>query len=317
MKPSINNFLYSKGHPTLSFCPHPVFGFRPPVSVFTDHTGSSSWITDQAGGMVEHFRYLPFGEIWTHERFSNISSRYTFSGKEKDEVTGYSYFGARYYSPELSIWLSVDPLASKYPELSPYNYCLNNPVKLVDPDGRTPWPIASTFKDNIRKIVSGFYRNSSGNLHGAVDIVHRTSRGSIPGGTVIATHDGVVTQSGTSKTAGNWVQITNGDIRTTYMHLENTPTLKIGDEVSEFDEIGTVGNTGRSEDPHLHYQIEQKNSEGEWKKINPVVGEQEKVDASMDVDLKDPQQMINTRDGNINLNSTNTNESTILGVTFE
>ena len=36
-------------------------------------------------------------------------------------------------------WLSVDPLADKYPSLSPYAYCAWNPVKLVDPDGRTIW----------------------------------------------------------------------------------------------------------------------------------------------------------------------------------
>ena len=60
---------------------------------------------------------------------------YTFSAKERDSETGYSYFGSRYYSSELSIWLSVDPQASKYPSLSPYVYCANNPVKLVDPNG--------------------------------------------------------------------------------------------------------------------------------------------------------------------------------------
>ncbi|MCQ2292116.1 MAG: hypothetical protein MJZ39_03010 [Bacteroidales bacterium] len=49
--------------------------------------------------------------------------------------TGLSYFGARYYSSELSIWLSVDPMSDKYPSLSPYTYCANNPVKLVDPNG--------------------------------------------------------------------------------------------------------------------------------------------------------------------------------------
>ena len=43
---------------------------------------------------------------------------------------------ARYYNSDLSIWLSVDPLADKYPNLSPYTYCADNPVKLVDPDGR-------------------------------------------------------------------------------------------------------------------------------------------------------------------------------------
>jgi RHS repeat-associated core domain len=62
---------------------------------------------------------------------------YTFSAKEKDSETGFSYFGSRYYSSDLSIWLSVDPMASKYPSLSPYVYCADNPVKLVDPNGET------------------------------------------------------------------------------------------------------------------------------------------------------------------------------------
>ena len=60
------------------------------------------------------------------------------SGKEKDSETGYHYFGARYYNSDLSLWLSVDPMADKYPSLSPYNYCAWNPMKLVDPDGK--WP---------------------------------------------------------------------------------------------------------------------------------------------------------------------------------
>ena len=61
-----------------------------------------------------------------------------FSAKEKDAETGYSYFGSRYYSSDLSIWLSVDPMSDKYPSLSPYTYCANNPVKLVDPNGNFP-----------------------------------------------------------------------------------------------------------------------------------------------------------------------------------
>ena len=61
----------------------------------------------------------------------------SFTGKEKDAETGYGYFGARYMDHELmTMWLSVDPLADKYPGISPYAYCAWNPVKLVDPDGR-------------------------------------------------------------------------------------------------------------------------------------------------------------------------------------
>ena len=57
-----------------------------------------------------------------------------------DLLTGYSYFGARYLDHELmTMWLSVDPMADKYPSISPYAYCAWNPVKLVDPDGREVW----------------------------------------------------------------------------------------------------------------------------------------------------------------------------------
>lgn len=50
--------------------------------------------------------------------------------------TQYSYFGARYYDSDLSVWLSVDPLADKYPSMSPFMYCGGNPVMMVDPDGK-------------------------------------------------------------------------------------------------------------------------------------------------------------------------------------
>ena len=60
----------------------------------------------------------------------------SFTGKERDSETGFSYFGARYYDSDLMTgWLSVDPMADKYPSLSPYAYCGWNPVKLVDPNG--------------------------------------------------------------------------------------------------------------------------------------------------------------------------------------
>ena len=72
-----------------------------------------------------------------HSPFSilNSSFSHTFSAKERDPETGLSYFGARYYSSDLSIWLSVDPMSGKYPSLSPYTYCADNPVRLVDPNG--------------------------------------------------------------------------------------------------------------------------------------------------------------------------------------
>ena len=103
-----------------------------------DHLGSASWVTDTNGLGYQHLQYMPWGEQWIDQRKTGYTynTRYTFSGKERDEETGFSYFGARYYQPNLSIWLSVDPMADKYPGVSLYTYCGNNPVALKDPNGR-------------------------------------------------------------------------------------------------------------------------------------------------------------------------------------
>ena len=104
----------------------------------SDHLGSASWITDAAGTPIQHLQYLPYGEPFVNQRAagSTYSERFRFTGKERDAETGFGYFGARYMDHELmTMWLSVDPLADKYPNISPYNYCMWNPMKLVDPDG--------------------------------------------------------------------------------------------------------------------------------------------------------------------------------------
>lgn len=66
--------------------------------------------------------------------------RYGFNGKEKDNEDygeGNAYdFGARIYDPRIGRWLSKDPLQKKYPNLCPYNFCANNPIIFVDPNGK-------------------------------------------------------------------------------------------------------------------------------------------------------------------------------------
>ena len=60
-----------------------------------------------------------------HQNHIKYSQNYSqsFTGKERDSETGFSYFGARYYDSDLMTgWLSVDPMADKYPSLSPYAY---------------------------------------------------------------------------------------------------------------------------------------------------------------------------------------------------
>ena len=105
-----------------------------------DHLGSSAYITNILGEVSQHQEYVPFGETFFDEHNSSYTSPYLFNAKERDAETGLYYYGARYYEPRTSIWISMDPMADKFPSLSPYNYCLNNPVKLVDPDGRENIP---------------------------------------------------------------------------------------------------------------------------------------------------------------------------------
>jgi RHS repeat-associated protein len=121
-----------------------------------DHLGSSSVITDRFGRNYEHLEYFPYGETWVEETRSERNLPYKFTGKELDPETGLYYFGARYYDPVVSVWVSVDPIIDKYLpngdrnrnknlaglggvynplNLSVYGYGHLNPLKFTDPDG--------------------------------------------------------------------------------------------------------------------------------------------------------------------------------------
>ena len=110
-----------------------------------DHLGSTSWVTDEAGRVREHVLYFPYGSVWRDakndaEGAPPRTQAFLFTGKEYDQETGYYYFGARYYDPQVARWLSVDPLpvgkGTDALHLALYVYSGWSPVTLVDPDGR-------------------------------------------------------------------------------------------------------------------------------------------------------------------------------------
>ena len=99
---------------------------------------------------------------------SPYNKPFTFTGKERDSETGFSYFGARYYDSDLSgLFISVDPMSDKYPSISPYAYCAWNPVKLVDPDGRKIWIVGDD--GNEYQYVEGKLYTQEGDLYEGVD----------------------------------------------------------------------------------------------------------------------------------------------------
>ena len=118
---------------------------------------SSDGEDGKRGGILSYLALAPIGAGDVGSRptanYSLLTANwsYTFSAKERDPETGLSYFGSRYYSSDLSIWLSVDPMSDKYASLSPYVYCADNPVMLVDPNGEDPI-YAKNFWGKVKKI---------------------------------------------------------------------------------------------------------------------------------------------------------------------
>ena len=142
-----------------------------------DHLGSSSYITNLDGEVMQHIEYVPYGEVFIDEleltrksaaagkancnntwntpyRFNDCANegrgnlacsmpsaanrRVELNAKEFDEETGLYYYGARYYEPRLSLWMTCDPLQEKYINISTYCYTFNRPVVLIDPNGEFP-----------------------------------------------------------------------------------------------------------------------------------------------------------------------------------
>ena len=147
---------------------------------------------------------------------------FTFSAKERDSETGLSYFGSRYYSSDLSIWLSVDPMSDKYASLSPYVYCADNPVKLVDPNGEEMWipgvdnngnvTYTAEAGDNYGTFISQFdCTDATGKLKGREIFKNAglgTNSGDVKKGDVIK-GDAVKKATGNEVLKGNWTKMTN------------------------------------------------------------------------------------------------------------
>ena len=130
------NFKTNEEYEKMQFYYHP------------DHLGSSSYITNLDGEVSQHIEYVPFGEVFIEERNNTWNTPYLFNAKEFDEETGLYYYGARYYEPRLSLWMSVDPLTEKNNDVSGYIYCHNRPTILTDPTGMDD-DVPKTSKGNI------------------------------------------------------------------------------------------------------------------------------------------------------------------------
>jgi RHS repeat-associated protein len=106
-----------------------------------DHLGSTSFVIDkETGELVERPTYAAFGASesdYRPDRWASFREAYRYTGHADDVEVGLTYFGARYYAPDLGRWLSPDPLAvhAMAGDANAYAFVHGSPMRFVDPTG--------------------------------------------------------------------------------------------------------------------------------------------------------------------------------------
>lgn len=103
-----------------------------------NHLGSTSLELDATAHVISYEEYHPYGTTAYQAKNAakkSAAKRYRYTGKERDEETGFNYHGARYYAPWLGRWTAVDPIGTRS-GTNAYVYVSNNPARLIDPNGR-------------------------------------------------------------------------------------------------------------------------------------------------------------------------------------
>ena len=104
--------------------------------IHSDHLHSATILTDETGAEIRLLAYAAFGEE-AENVGSGDAPKYSYTGKELDS-SGLMYYGARYYDPALSRFITADTVYDAGPQgLNRYAYALNNPIRYHDPSGNT------------------------------------------------------------------------------------------------------------------------------------------------------------------------------------
>ena len=119
-----------------------------------DYLGNNRLVVRDDGFGEQMNHYYPFGALMSVST-QGAAQRYKYNGKELDRIHGLNLYdyGARLYDSALGRWTSVDPLAEKYYEISPYAYCANNPVINIDLDGKETYVALNS--DGTYRVIGG------------------------------------------------------------------------------------------------------------------------------------------------------------------
>ena len=107
-----------------------------------DHLGNNREVIDMTGNVCQTTNYYPYGTPFCNQAVaSEVNFQpFKYNGKQFDMMHGldaYDY-GVRQYNPIVPTWDRIDPLCESYGYMTPYNYCLDNPVNTTDQNGEGP-----------------------------------------------------------------------------------------------------------------------------------------------------------------------------------
>ena len=104
---------------------------------FSNHLDSSTVELDESGAIISFEEYYPYGSTSYESVRKDVEvspKRYRYTGMERDDETGFSYHGARYYAEWLGRWVSTDPTGLAAGQ-NLYAYVRGNPIINRDPTG--------------------------------------------------------------------------------------------------------------------------------------------------------------------------------------
>jgi RHS repeat-associated protein len=112
--------------------------------IVVDHLSSVSLIVDSKASpsVVQRQYNKPYGEVaWQFVLSDSSLTSVAYAGQRADTDSGLIYYGARYYDPSLSFFISADPTtpsATKSMDFNRYMYVRGNPLRYVDTSGYGP-----------------------------------------------------------------------------------------------------------------------------------------------------------------------------------
>ena len=129
---------------------------------YKDHLGSVRAVVNGSNELVSAQDYDQWGYLLQSRTYASDESKFKFTEKERDKESNYDYFGARYYDARVGRWGQTEPLLDKYPGLTPYNYSVDNPLRVIDPNGADPFEIIVRTYIPFDVVFPGFKGDSRG-----------------------------------------------------------------------------------------------------------------------------------------------------------